>query len=115
MDWILPMIGGLGIGAILKSGVDYYLNKRSSGQKLKYEEMKDAYIGLLNALHEAAINPSEKSSKNFALWQTKVQLFGSQEVACAVQGIVDTNDGPRAKRNEQFNALISGMRKDLSA
>jgi len=71
MEWLMPLIGGLGIGAILKSVVDFYLTKRSSGRKLKYEEMKDAYIGLLNALHEASVAPSDKASKNYALWPLK--------------------------------------------
>lgn len=114
MDWIFPLIGGLGIGAILKSWIDFYLNKKSNGQKLKYEEMKEAYLGLLNSLHLAAVEPSEKASKDFAFWQTKVQLFGSNEVSIAVQGIIDTNEGPRQKRNEYFNDLIAAMKKDLS-
>lgn len=114
MDWLLPLIGGLGIGAILKSIVDYFLSKNAARKKAQYAEMREAYLGLLNALHKAAVEPSDQNSKEFALWQTKVQLFGSESVAKAVQGILDTNEGPREKRNAFFNEMVSEMRKDLN-
>jgi hypothetical protein len=113
MDWVLPALGGLGIGAILKLIIDFYLSKNTNRQKLKYEEMKDSYIGLLDALHQAAIEPSDKNSKNFALWQTRVNLFGTENVSKAVQGIIDTNDGPREERNLYFNELLRAMKNDL--
>lgn len=75
--------------------------------------MREAYIGLLDALHQAAVEPSDKNSKNFALWQTRVQLFGSGEVAAAVQEIIDTNEGPREKRNEAYQKMLDSMRSDL--
>ncbi|QUP56393.1 hypothetical protein GO998_22140 (plasmid) [Ralstonia syzygii] len=99
MDLLSAMLGGLGLGAVLKSIVDTALSKKSARQKIQYAEMREAYIGLLDALHKAAIEPSDKNSKDFALWQTRVQLFGSKDVAAAVQGIIDTNDGPAEKRN----------------
>ncbi|ONU48816.1 hypothetical protein [Burkholderia cenocepacia] len=113
MDWLSPLLGGLGLGAIVKSGVDAILSKKSARQKIQYEEMREAYFGLLNALHKAAVEPSEKNSKEFALWQTRVQLFGSSEVAAAVQGIIDTNDGPRERTDQFFNQMIEYMRRDL--
>ncbi len=103
----------MGLGAVLKSIVDTALSKKSARQKIQYTEMRESYIGLLGALHQAAVEPSDKNSKNFALWQTRVQLFGSEEVAAAVQEIIDTNDGPREKRNEVYNKMLSSMRRDL--
>lgn len=114
MDWLLPAITGLGLGAVLKSFIDFYINKSTSRKKIQYTEMRDAYIGLLDALHKAAIESSATNSKNFALWQTRIQLFGSNDVQEAVQGIIDTNDGPRKDRDKYFNNMIASMRKDLA-
>ena len=113
MEWLLPLVGGLGIGAIFKSIVDYFFSKNTAKKKTQYTEMREAYLGLLNALHKAAVEPSDQNSKEFALWQTKVQLFGSEAVSNAVQGIIDTNDGPRSKRDDFFREMVAEMRKDL--
>ena len=114
MDWLLPAITGLGLGAVLKSFIDFYINKSTSRKKAQYLEMRESYVGLLDALHKAAIEPSAVNSKNFALWQTRVQLFGSSEVQEAVQGIIDTNEGPRTERDKYFNKMVESMRKDLA-
>ena len=113
MEWLLPLIGGLGLGAVIKSIIDFFLNKNTARQKIRYSEMREAYLGLLDSLHRAAVEPSDKASKDFALWQTRVQLFGSSEVAKSVQGIVDTNSGPRELRDKHFKDMISQMTKDL--
>lgn len=114
MDWLLPAITGLGLGAVLKSLIDFFINKSTSRKKIQYTEMREAYVGLLEALHKAAIEPSAINSKNFALWQTRVQLFGSSDVQEAGQGIIDTNDGPRAELDRHFNRMIATMRKNLA-
>ena len=67
----------------------------------------------LNALHEAAVHPTDEHSKNYALWQTRCELFGSMDVAKFARQIVDTNDSPRVERNEVFRNLIDAMRRDL--
>mgnify|MGYP001007708224 FL=1 len=55
-----------------------------------------------------------EASKNFALHQTHCQLFGSKSVADAIQGIIDTNDGPRDARHQYFFQMIEAMKKDLN-
>lgn len=108
------LVGGLGIGALLTGVVNYFLNRKLSIENRCYQEKRDAYLGLLEALHRAAVEPSDSSSKSFALWQTRVQLFGAEGVARGVQGIIDTNDGPRAEREKYFRQTIEEMRKDLN-
>nr|WP_314901805.1 hypothetical protein [uncultured Deefgea sp.] len=114
MDWSAAL-GLIGLGALLKSGVDFFLSRKSARTDLQYKEKREAYLGLLDALHKAAIEPSDINSKNFALWQSRVQLFGSPDVAEAVQGIIDTNDGPREKREEFFSKMLKCMKADLSS
>jgi hypothetical protein len=113
-ELIGPILTGLGLGAIAKSILDFFITQKTNKNKLAYSEMRDAYIGLLDALHKAAIEPSDINSKNFALWQTRVSLFGSPNVANAVQEIIDTNGDTTGKRDAAFNKLINSMKEDLS-
>lgn len=114
MEWILPLVGGLGIGAILKSIIDHYNGRRAISEDRIYHEKREAYLGLLEALYKAAVQHSDKNSKEFALWQTRCQLFGSPDVSKFAQAIIDTNDRPRVEREAAFNGLINAMREDLS-
>lgn len=113
MDWIVPLIAGLGLGSVLKSIADYFMGRKATTHDRWYQEKREAYLGLLNSLHEAALNPSNEKSKAYALWQTRCELFGSSGVARYAKEMVDTNDGPREKRDAAFRGLIDAMRADL--
>lgn len=113
MEWILPLVGGLGIGAVIKSAVDHFNNRRAVSQDRLYQEKREAYLGLLGALHKAAVHPSDEHSKDFALWQTRCQLFGSPEVSKCCQAMVDTNDSGFVAREVAFKRLVEAMRQDL--
>jgi hypothetical protein len=113
MEWLMPLIAGLGIGSLLKSIADYFMARRATASDRWYQEKREAYLGLLNSLHDAAVRPSDASSKAYALWQTRCELFGSKNVASYAQAIVDTNDSPIADRNAAFRHLIEAMRTDL--
>jgi hypothetical protein len=115
MDWILPLIAGLGIGSLLKSVADHFMTRRATSSDRWYEEKREAYLGLLTALHQAAVSASDKASKDYALWQTRCDLFGSKDVSKYAQRIVDTNDSSREERNEAFRNLIEAMKSDLRA
>src|SRR5690606_29175306 len=71
MEWILPLLAGLGIGSLLKSMADHFMARRASTSDRWYQEKRESYLGLLQALHDAAIHPSDKNSMAFALWQTR--------------------------------------------
>ena len=114
MNWA-ELVGGLGIGSLITSIVTNYMARRSAASDRWYQEKREAYIGLLNALHNAAVNPSNESSKAYALWQTGCDLFGSRAVSKYAQQIVDTNDGPRKERDDAFAALVNAMRADLKS
>jgi hypothetical protein len=113
MDWLLPLVGGLGIGALIKSVFDHFMSRRAIVTDRLYQEKRETYLGLLNALHEAAVNPSDENSKTYALWQTRSQLFGSDQVAKYAQALVDTDGGPREARSAAFKSLIEAMKSDL--
>jgi hypothetical protein len=113
MQWLLPLIGGLGIGTLLAQIVTHFMTRRASIRDRLYQEKREAYLGLLNALHNAATNPSDENSKAYALWQTRCALFGSTDVMMAAQEMVETNDGPSERRNAAFQKLLRAMRVDL--
>lgn len=113
MEWG-TLLGVFGIGAIFKTILDAVLSTKKEKAALQYKEKREAYLGLLDALHKAAVSPSDENSKAFALWQTRVSIFGSQEASNAVQGIVDTNDGPRESRNVHFDNLLKAIKEDLA-
>lgn len=113
VNTFLAVLGGLGVGSLLNSLITHFTNQRSKQKERRYEEKKAAYIGLLTSLHDAAVNPSDKNSKAYALWQTKCQIFGSEKVIKFSQEIVDTNDGSKEERNNALYSLLNAMRQDL--
>lgn len=56
--WLLPLIGGLGIGSLLKGLVDHFLAVKTKSIDRVYQEKREAYLGLLQALREVAVKPS---------------------------------------------------------
>ena len=114
MEWIMPLIGGLGLGSLLKSMIDHFVSRRALAHDRRYQERREAYLGLLTSLHKAAVEPSDENSKAYALWQTHCELFGSPEVSRYAKDIVDTNDAPRSKRDAAFRGLVETMRSDLA-
>lgn len=114
MELVGYLIGGLGIGSVITAIVNHFTGRRAVTRDRLYAEKREAYLGLLGALHQAAVKPSDENSKSFALWQTRCELFGSADVARFAQRIVDTNDAPREERNAAFRSLIDAMKKDLA-
>lgn len=112
LDWIVALIGGLGIGSIATSVIGNLMARRAAKSDRWYQERREAYLGLLTALHDAAVAPSDAHSKAYALWQTRCSLFGSLDVMKYAQMIVDTNDNYNA-RNEAFKSLLDAIREDL--
>lgn len=92
---------------------DHFMARRANTSDRWHQERRETYLGLLEALHDAAAHPSDENSKAFALWQTRCELFGSKDVARYAQAIIDTNDGPREQRNKAFKSLLQAMKADL--
>jgi hypothetical protein len=113
MEWVIALVGGLGIGSLFTSAATHFMSRRAATDDRWYQEKREAYLGLLSALHVAATNPSDANSKAYALWQTRCSLFGSPDVSKWAQRMVDTNDGPPVERDKAFRGLIEAMRADL--
>lgn len=112
MDWLMPLIAGLGIGSLLKSFVDYLIARRTNAHQRWYQEKREAYLGLVEAIRKAAIKPSDEASKEFGYWKIRCELFGTTEVANLAQRMIDTTERT-AEREVVFRELIQAMRKDF--
>lgn len=110
---IAPWIAGLGIGSVLTAIIQWKINIHIEEKKRSFNEKKEAYVGLLAALHESAVKGTDSAAKGYALWQTRVELVGSNKVVKFAQDIVDTKPGTK-ERNIAFSGIISSMRKDLA-
>ncbi|HMN50539.1 MAG TPA: hypothetical protein PKB01_00580 [Xanthobacteraceae bacterium] len=113
MDWFAPLFAGLGLGTLITTIVSNLMSRRANLNDRTYQEKREAYLGLLKAIHEAATKPSDETAKAYALWQTRCNLFGSASVSKYAQDFVDTNDGPRELRAAAFNNLVIAMKADL--
>lgn len=109
---VVYLIGGIGIGSVITTIITTISRKREILNERVYKEKRGAYLGLLRSLHNAAVEPSEKNAKEYALWQTRIQLFGSKESADFAQKIVDSAPGSGV-RHLAFEGLLKAMRDDL--
>jgi len=110
---VLSIVAAFGVGSILTATVQWILSRGTEEKNRRFTEKKEAYIGLLNSLHGAAIRRSDDASKEYALWQTRVDLVGSKGVRSGAQRMVDTVPGT-AERNSAFEYLLKEMRIDLN-
>lgn len=115
MEWVIGIVGGLGIGSLITAVAGHFMTRRAAANDRWYQEKRETYLGLLDALYEAAVHPSDEHSKAYARWQTRCQIFGSPPVSKYAQLMVDTNEGPSAERHEAFEGLIEAIRADLKA
>lgn len=72
LSLLITLIGGIGIVSIVQVVIANSARKKELFENRTYKEMRNSYIGLLNSLHNAAVNHSDKSSKEYALWQTQI-------------------------------------------
>lgn len=112
MDNITNTLVAFGLGSILTAVVQYFFSEKSKRKTLLFQEKKEAFVGLLEAYHAAAVEPSEKASKNFAYWQIRCELICSRESKAAIEEIVNSNDNPEW-RMTAHKRLKECLSKDL--
>lgn len=114
LNVISLFIGGLGIGSLINSYAKNAIEEKRSKRERLYQEKRDAYIGLLEAIHTAAVEPSERASKTYALWQTRCLIFGTPKVADFAALFAEGVPGTK-ERNEVFDMLLLEIRKDIQS
>lgn len=113
MQLFFALLGGLGIGSLLTQIVTHFMTRRASAKDRLYQEKRDAFLGLLGALHDVAKLPSEDNWRAYVRWQTHCSLFASTAVMAAAAEVVDVKGAPQERRNYAFQKLVHAMRLDL--
>ncbi|MBG0775831.1 MAG: hypothetical protein H0S85_05280 [Desulfovibrionaceae bacterium] len=109
---MLQYLSIFGVGALVATIVQFWLTVHREKRLLAFNEKKEAFVGLLEAYHQAAVNPSVVASKNFAYWQIRCELVGSSSVVTAIQSIIDSNENHKARCVAHEN-LKRVMKRDL--
>lgn len=111
MDWIMPLLAGLGIGSILKSLIDNYIARRNLSKDQYNRKKEEIYIGLLSCIHKSAFEKTKEAGQEYALWQMKCKLFASENVYKYSEDFANATTG----ENRQIigKKLLSEMKKDL--
>lgn len=109
---ILSLLTAFGLGSIATAVVQYWLSVHQTKQKRSFDERKEAYVGLLNAYHRAAVEQTEAAAKEFAYWQMRCELVAPGPVRRAITRIVETNENP-SERRVAHDELKAQLRRDL--
>ena len=112
INLILSLLTAFGLGSVLTTLVQSWLSNRANRFNRMFDERKEAFIGLLEAYHKAAVEPSDLNSKNFAYWQMRCELVASNNVKIKIQDVVNTNNDQQA-RYVAHDAMKEAMRNDL--
>ncbi len=108
----IEYLSAFGLGALVVAIFQALFNFYQRKITLAFQEKKEAYVGLLEAYHEAAIEGDDRAAKNFAYWQMRCELVSNTKVRKAIQAIVDTNENP-LMRYEAHEKLKEALRVDL--
>lgn len=76
MEWLLPLIGGLGIGSLATKVVEIWLSNKKSLESRIYQEKREAYLGLIDAIRNVIIDPKVENKK--------ILVIGIYEYDCLV-------------------------------
>jgi hypothetical protein len=112
LEQVVPFLGGLGVGSILTTIVQHWLSRREKKDDTRFNERKAAFEGLITAYAALAEGWSDQKAKQFALWESRVQLVASAATVDAIKRL-KASDPESSARTEAHNDLIASMRKDL--
>ena len=109
---VIPLLTAFGLGSVMTSFIQSWIKRREWLETRNFRERKDAYVGLLEAYHKAAVENTDAAAKEFAYWQMRCELVAPETVRNAISQIVKTNNDP-AKRYVAHEHLKVVMRDDL--
>ncbi len=113
----MQLISAFGLGAIVTALVQAWLSIRAEISKRNFQEMKECYVGFLDAMYKSEIEQTKEAALNVGYWNNRIDLVGSKDVAsfCALMKETNpTEDGIHPDRPKVIDDLKRAMRKDLS-
>jgi hypothetical protein len=109
-------LGGV-IGSLLTTFVQGWLAQRSAQNVRNFQEKREAYVGILEAIHNADINETREAALTAGYWYNRCQLVASKDVLRAMSMLFETNPLPSGevhpKRREALEKIHAAMRRDL--
>ncbi len=112
ITFVIPLLTAFGLGSLLTAFLQHWFSVRSKKEARDFSERREAYIGLLEAYHRAAIEGTGEAAKTFAYWQMRCELVAPTDVRKAIADIIATNDD-LPKRYIAHDKLKDAMRRDL--
>ena len=109
---VITLLTAFGAGSVITAFVQWYFNSRTANQTRNFNEKKEAYVGLLEAYREVAIEGTDSAAKNFAYWQLRCELVSPQSLRSAIRQLIESPPNTTA-RQEAHDLLQNEMRLDL--
>lgn len=112
---IISTVSAIGLGSILAIIVQYLFSNYSAIRYRKYEERKEAYVGLLEAwVRQENTDFTQASEKDVGLWVERVLLVASDKVHALLSGWLEVEPGSK-ERIDVTKQLKAAMRGDLKS
>lgn len=64
---VLRLLAAFGLGSIVTAFVQAWTTRAARSEDRSYDERKTAYVGLLEAYHQAAVERTDTAAKQFAV------------------------------------------------
>lgn len=115
MDWI-QLISAAGLGAIIATVIQSWLTERTAIKQRNFQEKKDAYVGVLNAMHRSEIEQTNDAALYVGHWVNICEIVGNKLVRDCLRRHMNSNpvDGKaHPDRPKVMADLKEAMRKDL--
>ena len=109
---IINLLTVFGLGSVVTALVQVWFSNKRDFTNRRFSELKESYIGLLEAYLQVAVEPSDSNSKHFAYWRMRCELVAPAPVVKAIADIIESNDN-REGRNIAHEVLKIEMRKSL--
>lgn len=97
-DWI-TLVGALGLGSLATVIPQWFLARAVDRRSLRFEERKEAYVGLLQAMHRSEIEKSDDAALRVGHWCARCELVAPLAVRNAVRHLVNTMPGTKERKN----------------
>ena len=113
---VVQLISAAGIGDIIGSVITTLLQSWiANNQRLddrKFQEKKEAYLGLLDAYRNVATSCTKDSSLDFAYWIMRCNLVSPSYMKEAITNLENTKSGS-VERAKALETLANSMSKAL--
>ncbi len=109
----LPLLTAFGMGSLVSTLVQWFINSRTASRQRQYDERKEAYVGLLEAwVAQEKSDFASHSDLDVGHLALRAQLVASNEVNDLLIRWMETEPGSPV-RIDATKQLKHAMRRDL--